>query len=199
MALKDTLDQRDELRRAARPGTALAEAVDAGKVKMSAILAAVGIDANKPQHQAALIACERYGLDPLMKHIIVIPGAGIYVTRDGWLHVAHRTGQFDGMEVLEVNDTDTHWLARVAVYRKDMGRPFTFLGRYPHNGSNRQYGPEMAVKVAEVAALRRAFPLAGMASYEEQWDNEDAPAVGELHDAVVTEPEPDPPEEEPEP
>jgi hypothetical protein len=28
----------------------------------------------------------------------------------------------------------------------------------------------MAVKVAEVAALRRAFPLAGVASYEERWD-----------------------------
>jgi hypothetical protein len=131
---------------------------------------AVGINPSDPTHQAMLLASEKYGLDPLLKHIIVIPGGGVYVTRDGWLHVAHREGTLDGIEVVEEDETDTHYLAKVAVWRKDMSRPFAYRGRYPKQGKNKQYGPEMAVKVAEVAALRRAFPLAGVASYEEQWD-----------------------------
>ena len=30
------------------------------------------------------------------------------------------------------------------MYRKDMGHPFTFPGRYPVNGGNREYAQEMA-------------------------------------------------------
>lgn len=156
-----------ELVRAAAPQRALAEAVAAGKVKMGEILRAIGVDPNNPTHQAALLACEKYGLDPLMKHIVVIPKAGPYITRDGWLHIAHRDGNFDGIELVEQGETPTHWTAKVGVYRKDMGRPFTYIGRYPKGGMNKQYGPEMAVKCAEVAALRRAFPVAGVAAYEE--------------------------------
>lgn len=162
---------RTAVEKARDPGRALAEAVDAGKVSHSAILKAVGINPTDPAHQAALLAADRYGLDPLLKHIIVISGKGTYITRDGWLHIAHREGQLDGIEVLDQWDTDTHWCAKVAVWRKDMTRPFAYIGRYPHNAQNKQYGPEMAVKTAEVAALRRAFPVAGVSSYEEQWDN----------------------------
>lgn len=157
-----------ELHRARHPERALAEAVADGKVKMTDILKSVGIDPTNPTHQAALLACEKYDLDPVMKHILVIPRSGIYITRDGWLHIAHRDGQFDGMEVIETGETPTHWTAKVGVWRKDMGRPFTYTGRYPKSGSNKQYGPEMAVKVAEVAALRRAFPVENVGAYEER-------------------------------
>jgi hypothetical protein len=173
------------LDRAANPARALREAVDEGKVKMTTVLAAVGLDAGNPTHQAALLACE--------KHLIVIPKAGPYITRDGWLHIAHRImdshGQpvFDGLEVLDEWDTDTHWCAKVAAWRKDMSHPFTYRGRYPHRGSNAQYGPEMAVKVAEVAALRRAFPVAGVGAWEERWEQ----AAPEPAWSEVTEAEPD--------
>jgi hypothetical protein len=160
-----------ELARARNSELALAEAVAAGKVKMTDILKAIGVEPNNPTHQAALLACDKYGLDPLMKHIVVIPRAGPYITRDGWLHIAHRSGQFDGMDVIEQGETPTHWTAKVGVYRKDMGHPFTYLGRYPKGGSNKTYGPEMAVKVAEVAALRRAFPVDGVGAYEERWEH----------------------------
>jgi len=159
---------KTDLERASAPQAALAEAVADGNVKMSAILNAVGIKPDNPVHQAALLACDRYDLDPLLKHIIVIPNGGLYVTRDGLLHIAHRSGQFDGMEVVDQHDTDAEWIAKVSVHRKDMGRPFTYVGRYPHSGSNKKYGPEMAVKVAEVAALRRAFAVA-LPTVEEQW------------------------------
>jgi hypothetical protein len=169
-------DQAHELERARHPERALAEAVASGNLKMVEILKAIGVNPNDPTHQAALLACERYELDPLLKHIVVIPRGGPYITRDGWLHIAHRSGEFDGMEVADTGETPTHWTAKVAVFRKDMGRPFTYVGRYPKSGSNKTHGPEMAIKVAEVAALRRAFPVSGVGAYEERWQDIDVPA-----------------------
>jgi hypothetical protein len=152
----------NDLEKASHPGRALAEAMDEGKVRMSAILEAVGIKANDPVHQAALLACEMYDLDPLRKEVIVIPRGGPYVTRDGYLRVAHRSGQLDGIVVLEESETPTHWEAKVAVHRKDMTHPFTYVGRYPKSGTNKAYGREMAITRAERTALARAFPVAGM-------------------------------------
>lgn len=180
---------RNAVEKAREPGKALAEAMADGKVSHGAILRAVGIDLAKPEHQAMLLAAEKYGLDPLLKHIIVIPNKGTYITRDGWLHIAHREGSLDGIEVLEEDETPTHWTARVAVYVKGKSHPFAYRGRYPKSGGNKQYGPEMAVKVAEVASLRRAFPVAGVASYEEQWDTVEANYEQSIDVPVVVEDE----------
>lgn len=151
-----------DLERASAPQRALAEAVEDGKVRMGELLKAIGIDANNPVHQAALLACEKYDLDPLRKEVIVIPRGGPYVTRDGYLRVAHRTGQLDGIVIEEEGETPSHHWARVAVYRKDMKYPFTYTGRYPKAGSNKQYGREMAVVRGERTALSRAFPVEGL-------------------------------------
>src|SRR6185369_3215175 len=110
-----------------------------------------------------------YGLDPLLKHMVLIQGRP-YVTRDGYLHLAHLSKQLDGIETLDEGETNTHWWAKVAVYRKDMTHPFAYRGRYPKNSSNKQYGPEMAIKCAEVAALRRAFNVTGAGAADERWD-----------------------------
>ena len=178
-----------ELARAAAPAAALAEAVANGKVKMLAILQAVGIDPGSPQSQAALLVCDKYDLDPLLKHVVVIPGGkGIYITRDGLLHVAHRSGQLDGMEITETGETDTHLWAICSVWRKDMGRPFTYRGRYPKNGKNKEYQEEMAIKCAEAMALRRAFQVTGIAAKDEAWstDDEDIPTATEVITATVS-------------
>jgi hypothetical protein len=50
-----------------------------------------------------------------------------------------------------------------------MGRPFTYAGRYPTQGGNQKFAPEMATKVAEVMALRRAFDVSAPVM-EERWD-----------------------------
>jgi hypothetical protein len=63
------------------------------------------------------------------------------------------------------------WRASCSVYRKDMSRPFTYTGRYPTKGGNQRFAPEMATKVAEVMALRRAFDVAAPTA-EERWDIE---------------------------
>lgn len=146
-------------------GSAVSVAIDQAEV-----LKVVGLNPHDPTAQAILLICDRYGLDPLLKHVVPIKGQ-IYVTRDGLLHVAHLSRQFDGMEVISQGETQTHHTAKVAVYRKDMSHPFIYIGRYPKAGQNRAYGPEMAVKCAEVMGLRRAFNVA-LAAREELWDRE---------------------------
>lgn len=137
-------------------------ALEDGKIRMGELLKAVGFDVKNPVHQAALLACERYDLDPLRKEIIVIPRGGVYVTRDGYLRVAHRTGQLDGIVVESEGETPSHYTAVVTVHRKDMKHGFRYEGRYPKAGSNKQYGREMAVTRAERTALSRAFPVEGL-------------------------------------
>lgn len=140
----------------------------------AAILRSLNLNPNDPNVQALILVCREYGLDPVLKHMVLISGRP-YVTRDGLLHVAHRSGAFDGIEVVEEGESDKEWWAKVSVYRKDMGRPFTYRGRYPKADAKHmaKFGPEMAVKVAEVMALRRAFDVTGIGAAEERWDTDE--------------------------
>ena len=66
-----------------------------------ALLRAVGLDKlSPPQRELALNIAARYDLDLLLKHLVMIEGRP-YITRDGLLHVAHRSGQLDGIETTE--------------------------------------------------------------------------------------------------
>jgi hypothetical protein len=135
----------------------------------------LGLDPSRPQDRAAVAVCRHYNFDPLLKHVIVIPKGGVYITRDGLLHVAHRSGQLDGIVVEQEPTLDQNtgeWVARVSVWRKDMGHPFTFPGRYPAKGQNREYAPEMALKAAEAHALRRAFDVSGLGTLDERRPDE---------------------------
>jgi hypothetical protein len=167
------------------------------------VLEYLGLNPNSPADRAAVAVCRTYDLDPVLKHVVVIPKGGVYITRDGLLHVAHKSGQLDGIVVDQepTKDPDSgEWVARVSVYRKDMSHPFTYPGRYPASGSNRQYAQEMAMKAAEAHALRRAFSVTGLPAFEEQRgesrlsqpsplaealaENVD-PETGEVHDAEL--------------
>jgi len=140
-----------------------------------ALLKAVGLDRVAPeQRELALNIAQRYDLDLMLKHLVMVEGRP-YITRDGLLHIAHRSGQLDGMETSEPVVVDDYWRSTCSVYRKDMSRPFTYTGRYPTKGGNAKFAPEMAVKVGEVMALRRAFDVAAPA-LEERWDV-DVPVV----------------------
>lgn len=155
-----------------------------GVIDHVAILKSLNLNPKDPNTQALLLVCERYGLDPLLKHMVLISG-NPYITRDGYLAIAHRSGVFDGMEVLEQGADGTHFTAKVAVYRKDMGRPFTFIGRYPKaQRMAKEYGPEMAVKVAEVQALRRAFNVTGVGAADERWDDDAAQRTVATHTPI---------------
>ncbi len=134
-----------------------------------ALLRAVGLDRYpQPTQELAISIANRYGLDLMLKHLVIIEGRP-YITRDGLLHVAHRSSQFDGIEVTDPVLDGDYWRAKASVWRKDMSHPFTYSGRYPKTGGNAKFAPEMAVKVAEVMALRRAFDVAAPVM-EERWD-----------------------------
>lgn len=136
------------------------------------IAAFLGLNPKDLKTQALLAVCDKYGLDPLRGHVVVLPKSPKpYITRDGLLFVAHRSGQFDGIEVSDPVARDGFWHCRATVYRKDWGRPITYPGRYPVDGMNKQYAVEMAIKCAEAMALRRAFEVTGIAVLEEQHDS----------------------------
>ena len=143
-----------------------------GEIELAALKAA-GFEKVDPATRAiAVEVANRYGLELMLKHLVAIDGK-FYITRDGLLHVAHKTGQLDGIVVEEVGtDGEAGWFAVVSVYRKGMAHPFRFRGRY--NGPNKRFGPEMAVKCAEVMGLRRAFDVA-LAAEDELADRENAP------------------------
>ncbi|HEX6970500.1 MAG TPA: hypothetical protein VF174_17035 [Micromonosporaceae bacterium] len=135
------------------------------------VLQYLGFSPSDPRSRAVVAVARRYDLDPLLRHVIVIPKGGVYITRDGLLHIAHRSGQLDGIVVEQeptLSEDGREWVARVSVYRKDMRHPFTVPGRYPVNGGNAQYAQEMALKAAEAHALRRAFDVTGLPVLDEQ-------------------------------
>jgi hypothetical protein len=154
--------------------TALAAATNGDgteRQRKLALLKAVGLDRlSEPERELALNIAQRYELDLLLKHLVIIEGRA-YITRDGLLHVAHRSGVFDGLEVTPAVLESGFWRSTVTAYRKDMTRGFTYPGRYPENGNNKRYAPEMAIKVAEVMALRRAFDVSVPVA-EERWADE---------------------------
>ena len=140
-----------------------------------AALVAAGFDrVPRPTQIVVMEMARRYGLELPLRHVVAIKGKP-YITRDGLLHVAHRSGQLDGIELEEQGgNTKDGWWARVRVYRKDMSRSFSYPGRY--RGENKTFGPEMAIKCSESMTLRRAFNVA-LCSAEERWDvDQRAPA-----------------------
>lgn len=168
-----------------------------------ALLKAIGFDKLAPeQRELALSIANRYDLDPMLKHLVIIDGKP-FVTRDGLLWVAHRSNQLDGIEVTKPVLVDGYWECEASVYRKDMSRPFTFPGRFPKAGRNAAYAPEMAIKCAESMALRRAFNVAAATVDERHGDeapvdvpsaSAGAPSLAEraaaARAAIVTDPAP---------
>ena len=160
------------------------------------VLQYLGLNPNDPRSRAVVAVARRYDLDPLLKHVVVIPNGGVYITRDGLLHTAHSSGQLDGIVVEQeptLSEDGKEWQARVTVYRKDMRHGFTFPGRYPVAGRNRDYAQEMALKAAESHALRRAFDVTGLPALDEQRTEQPAQRVRAAD--VVAGPEPAPVDE----
>jgi hypothetical protein len=181
-----------------------------------ALLRAIGLDKVPPeQREIAIAIANKYELDLLLKHLVLVEGRP-YITRDGLLWIAHRSGVLDGIEVTEptivtLPGIGEFWRATCTVWRKDMTRPFIYAGRYPTKGGNTRFAPEMAVKVAESMALRRAFNVSAP-TVDERWDlptvqaDVDAVSVPQQPPRTLTERvaerraaiQPAPPDEDPE-
>src|SRR5262245_39748952 len=133
-------------------------------VDRAAVLRHLGLDERNPATHALVAVANTFGLNPLLNHVALIntqAGKKVYITRDGLLHVAHRSGQLNGIQV-EVHEGETGWGATATVYRKDMDYPFVYsagCGKQEPQ-ARRGHGPEMAIARAERRALSRAFAVA---------------------------------------
>ena len=134
--------------------------------------------ATDQQVELVVNICNRYGFDPLLKHVVLIKGT-LYVTRDGLLDNAHRSGKFDGIEVRAEQDKAGKWLATATVWVKGMTHPVTYSAYQSEHENNespawRKAPRAMTVKCAEVMALKRAFNVSlGTA---EEMGHDDTPA-----------------------
>jgi phage recombination protein Bet len=145
------------------------------KYEMAKSLVAKG--ATDAEFELLLHIANKYKLDPLLKEIWCIKrnpreSALIMTSRDGYLAIAHRSGQFDGMQSGTLEDTNGKLVkAWCEVWRKDMSHSFKSEVRYTEYVQNsfiwQKYPSAMLIKVAEVFALKRAFSISGMLTQEE--------------------------------
>lgn len=141
----------------------------------------------------------RYDLDPFTRQIWFIKygdDAHIFTGRDGFLHIAHRSGAFNGMQTqlreepigfeiryynrkekkVEVLKRPSQFVAVCTVYRKDMSEPFVCEVWESEYSTGQGLWPTkrrvMIQKVAEASTLRRAFDISGIYLPEEVSENE---------------------------
>lgn len=152
---------------------------------------------------------EQLNLNPLLKQIYFVPRKTNIGTpqnpnwvekvepiagRDSYLTLAHRTGQFAGIEsYVKIESCPTlndkgKWIneddlvAYATVYKKGFDKPFTVSVRYTEYAQKTNKGeitkfwkekPEtMLKKVAESQVLRKAFNITGLYDESELGDNE---------------------------
>lgn len=122
------------------------------------ILLALGLNPRDPKVQALALVAQRYNLDLILKHVFLIQGT-VYVSHAGLLHLAHTSGDLDGIEV-EATEDDKKWVATAKIYRKSMSRPFTYTDECYKNEQKVTDKRKRAITRAERNALRRAFDVA---------------------------------------
>jgi phage recombination protein Bet len=133
--------------------------------------------ASDAEFKLLLYTASKYDLDPLVKQIWCVKygdkPAAIYTSRDGFLHLAHKSGQFDGMETVATHNGKGELAgAKCTVWRKGFSRPFVvevalseYFVKQNSDGKPNQWAirPEtMIKKVAESQCLRRAFDISGL-------------------------------------
>ena len=161
----------------------------------------VAIGANDSELSMFLSIASKYELDPFLREIWFanMGNRNVIMTgRDGYLKIANRNPNFDGItgDVVHANDKfikegdivkhaytgqDRGVIigAYAIVYRKDRAHPiFCFAPFNEYNKGGRgvwgQYPSAMILKVAESMALKRAFSISGLVTEEEISDIEAA-------------------------
>jgi hypothetical protein len=133
------------------------------------ILQLLGLPPTHIHSKALLLLADRYGLDPLLKEIVVIPGKGPFVGVKGAVSVALRSGLLDGIEADDCWENETHHCVRCIVWRKDMGHPAAkVIGRVGKH-EKKDWPLEIARARAVRAALSYAFNIHD--DYGESEDN----------------------------
>lgn len=163
--------------------------------------------ATDPEFKIFCETARLLGLNPVLRQVWCVKNlnrpdlpAQIYASRDGLLAVAHRSGQFDGMESgVRKDDSGNVVGAYCRIWRKDMSHPFEveiIRSEYDTKKSLWESKPAtMCVKVAEAHCLRRAFDICGVYTPDEMPEPE--PAVHEVPDTSMPAPKPAPVKVEP--
>jgi phage recombination protein Bet len=161
---------------------------DAKQVEL--IKKTVAKDANDLELQMFLHLCKQYALDPFLKEIYFMKRKvwnewkkaydevpTMMVSRDGFLAIAHKSGQFGGMDTEAIYENGKLDRARCTVYNKSFTHPvvqsvlFQEYCVYKKDGTAQglwNTKPEtMIKKVAEAQALRKAFNVHGVYLQEE--------------------------------
>jgi hypothetical protein len=128
-----------------------------------------GIPEKAQEHLAQQIRAlfAEFGLRPDLGHIIVM-GDRPYITKEGLIYYAQKSGQLAGIEVELVERTQNFCLIKATVKTKDGGK-YEAYGDADKNNTNRMVTPHL-IRMAETRAVNRAlrvaFPI-GLCSYEE--------------------------------
>lgn len=135
---------------------------------------------------------EKYRLDILTKEITLIPGRGPFIGVWGRLHIAHRSGKLDGLEMDDEWETDKHHCVRVIVWRKDMNHAAArVIGRVGKHEKK-----DWPMEIARARGLRAGLGFAFSIHDSYDTDSEDADvwatppdervdSNGTIHQAVV--------------
>lgn len=134
--------------------------------KQREVLQLLGISGPGNHIQLLFKLAEHYQLDVLTKEIVLIPNKGPFIGVWGRLHIAHRSGLLDGLEMDDEWETDKHYCVRVIVWRKDMSHPAAkVIGRVgKHEGSKDRNGnwqpKEWPLEIARARGLRAGLGFA---------------------------------------
>lgn len=139
------------------------------------VLRALGMNPNDPKVHALVRVAQKYDLDLLLGHIMIVQQQ-IYISHAGLLHIAHRSGDLDGI-VTDAKEVEGKWVAQCHVYRKSMTHPFTYVDECGKHEKVRD-ARKRAVTRAERNALRRAFDVV-----VDVWDQDDRSPGPQLSDA----------------
>lgn len=183
--------------------SALAEQITFSDEQLALMKNTVAKNATHDEFLLLLHLAKTYGLDPFAKEIWCIkylrPGqrpeevvATIFSSRDGYLKIASRDKQMNGIQSDAVCANDTfrklvdgsveHLYglpergavvgAWALVHRKDRAYPAYFYASFAEYGAGqnptwKKYPSAMIIKVAEAMALKRAFSISGLVTQEE--------------------------------
>lgn len=166
--------------------------IDAGKVLSMLAETAFNQGKDAPltpaETQAALIICNTYDLNPMLREIFVFRSKGkllVYVPLDGWATIINRQANFDGMEFEEhFDDKGAIYSVTCTMYRKDRSRP-TRITEYWHE-CKRDTEPwkNMPIRMTRnrsmIQCARLAFSISGIVDEDEAATIEGFPSASTL-------------------
>ena len=135
-----------------------------------------------------VVTSNRYGLDPFLKQIYAFPkkGGGIVplVGFDGWIAIANRQPNFDGMTVEVEGDGKNPESATCRIHLKDRSHPVEVTEYFAECHRNtdpwNQMPRRMLRNKAIIQAVRVAFGVGGVYDEDEAHDIAMKPVAGRV-------------------